>query len=228
MRSFPTPEPTSERVLRPRTLSLWAAGLLLVFALTAYAGVNILEYLALANRIWFGPRDQPLAGVLNAVSPWQNTSSVAAVARSDTLELIQAEAPNDTAALQAAMEEMAAVTPTSTSAWLALAGIRKAQGASMEDVLAAFRMSALTGSHEGYFATQRAVFGLVHWKELPQADRQIVVRDILTSAGTADAASAVRYGRILAAKSETEREEIKAAVVNSGRATKRMLHFMGV
>ena len=89
-----------------------------------------------------------------------------------------AETPNDNAAIEGALDELAAVSPTSTATWQALAEIRKARGEPMERVLAAFRMSALTGSHEGYFMMQRAIFGLAHWNELPEEDRRIVVRDI--------------------------------------------------
>jgi hypothetical protein len=202
--------------------------LLVVFALTAYAGVNILEYFMLTNRIWFGSRGQPLADVLEEVSPWQNTSSVAALMRSLTLELIQTETPNDAAALESALEDMAAVTPTSTSAWLALAAIRKARGASMDDVVAALRMSALTGSHEGFFAKRRALFGLAHWNEMPQAGREIIVRDMITSITPEDVDPASRYRRILTAKPEAERAEINAAILKSGRASSYVLGALGI
>ena len=228
MRSSPISQTPSERALGRRILSPSAVALVVVFALTAYAGANMVGYLALANHIWFGPRDQPLANVLDAVSAWKNTSSVGALSRSLALELIMAETPNDAAALEGAIEEIAAVTPASTSAWQALAEIRKAQGAPMETVLPAFRMSALTGSHEGYFATQRAIFGLLNWNELPDSDRQIVIRDIVTSVGPENGAPGGRYRRILAAKPEPERNEIKAALLSSGRATPYVREALGI
>ena len=99
------------------------------------------------------------------------------------LDIIMAETPHDNAAIEGALAEIAAASPTSTATWLALAEVRKARGASMESVLAAFRMSSLTGSHEGYFMMQRAMFGLQHWKDLPEQDQRTVVRDLVQSFG---------------------------------------------
>jgi hypothetical protein len=98
----------------------------------------------------------------------------------------------------------------------------------MESVLAALRMSALTGSHEGYFMMQRALFGLKHWNEFPEADRRAVVRDILLSITPEDHRPRTRYREILAAKSQSERDDIKAALLASGFATKQILQALGV
>jgi hypothetical protein len=210
-----------------RTLSAAAFALLLVFGLTAYGGANILGFERLANRIWFGPADQPLRSALDSVSAWTNTSSIATPARSLMLDVIMAETPHDNEAIEGALAEIAASSPTSTATWQALAEVRKARGASMENVLAAFRMSSLTGSHEGYFMMQRAIFGLEHWNQLPEQDRRTVVRDLLTSFGPEHRA-ATRYREILAAKSEPERDSIRTAILESGLASKGVLQALGV
>jgi hypothetical protein len=210
----------AKRILSPSTFAL-----LLVFGLTAYGGANILRYEALSNRIWFGPADQPLTSVLDSVSAWTDTNNVAIPARSTMLDLIVAESPHDSTAIEGALDKLAAGSPTSTATWQALAEIRKARGESMESVLAAFRMSALTGSHEGYFMMQRAIFGLEHWNELPEEDRETVVRDILSSSGYI---AEPRYRKILAAKSEPERDNIRAALLASGLATTNVLHALGM
>ena len=199
-----------------------------MFGLTAYSGANILKFEALWNRILFGPADELLARVLDSVSPWTNTNSVAMPARSLVLDLIVAETPNDKAAIEGALEEIAAAAPTSTAAWQSLAETRKARGAPMESVLAAFRMSALTGSHEGFFMMQRATFGLLHWSELPEEGRRIVVRDIVSSVGPANGAPGARYREILAAKPQFERDSIKGALLASGLASKDILKLMGM
>jgi hypothetical protein len=210
-----------------RTLSPAAFALLLAFGLTAYGGANLLGFQRLAHRTWLGPADQPLSSVLDSLSAWTNTSSVAMPARSLMLDIIMAETPHDHAAIEGALEEIAAASPTSTATWQALAEVRKARGASMESVLAAFRMSSLTGSHEGYFMMQRAIFGLKYWKELPEEDRQTVARDLLGSFGAASGAAS-RYHGILARKSQAERDEIKAALIASGLASKDVLQGLGV
>jgi hypothetical protein len=203
--------------------------LLLVFGLAAYGGANILRFEALTHRIWYGPADQPLTSVLDSVSAWANTSSVATLARSTMLDLIVTETPNDGAAIEAALREIAAASPTSTGTWQLLAESLKARGAPMESVLAAFRMSALTGSHEGYFMMQRATFGLLHWGELPEADRRIVIRDVTSSVGPGiGGAVNARYREILARKPQPERDSIKAALLESGFANAYVLKALGI
>ena len=211
-----------------RALTPSAFALLLVFALTSYGGANIVNFEALTNRIWFGPADQSLTSVLDSVSAWTNTSSVATVALSTKLDLLIAETANDKASIEAALDEVAADAPTSTAAWLSLAEMRKARGAPIDSVLAAFRMSALTGSHEGFFMMQRATFGLLHWSELPEEGRQIVVRDIVSSVGPASGAPGARYREILARKPRAERDSIKEALLASGLASKDILKALGV
>jgi hypothetical protein len=122
---------------------------------------------------------------------------------------------------------MAETSPTSTATWLALAEVRLARNDPKERMLAAFRMSALTGSHEGFFMMRRAVFGLEHWTDLPDPDRRIVVRDLLATVGPAHRFE-TRYRRVLAAKSEAERDDIRAALTASGLATKDALQLLGI
>jgi hypothetical protein len=145
------------------------------------------------------------------------------------LDLIVADTPHDNAAIEGALGEIAAASPTSTAAWLSLAETRKALGAPMESVLAAFRMSSLTGSHEGYFMMQRASFGLLHWSELTEEARRIAIRDIVSSVGlVADYHPEGRYRKIIAGKSEIERDNIRAALLASGLATADVLRALGV
>ena len=227
--SRPTSQVAPGASLARRSLNPTAFALLVVFGLTAYGGINIVRFEALRNRIWFGPAtDQPVGRVLESLSAWTNTSVVATGARSQKLDLIVAETPHDKAAIEGALEDIAAGSPTSTAAWGALAEIRKARGAPMENVLAAFRMSAFTGSLEGFFMMQRASFGLLHWSELPEEGRQIVIRDIVSSVGPANGAPGARYRQILATKPQPERDSIKAALLASGLATQDVLRALGV
>jgi len=224
----PTSQASPGASLARRSLNPTAFALLVVFGLTAYGGSDIVRFEALRNRIWFGPAtDQPVGRALEALSAWTNTSVVATGARSQKLDLIVAETPHDKAAIEGALEDAAAGSPTSTAAWAALAEIRKARGQPMENVLAAFRMSAFTGSHEGFFMMQRASFGLLHWSELPEEGRQIVVRDIVSSVGP-NGPPGARYRQILATKPQSERDSIKAALLASGMATKDVLQALGV
>jgi hypothetical protein len=211
-----------------RRVSLGTFALLLVFGLTAYGGANILAFESLANRVWFGHTNEPTKSALEAVSAWTNTSSVEAAARALVLDIVLSENSRDFAAIEGALNELVIGSPASTATWEALAEVRKARGESMDRVLAAFRMSVLTGSHEGYFMMQRAVFGVKYWNEMPEQDRRTVVRDLLGSFGPDAGAAGLTLRKIMAAKSQIERDEIKAALLASGHATKGLLQELGV
>jgi hypothetical protein len=176
----------------------------LVFAGTAYVGATIFAF--------------QVSGV-RSVSAWTNTTGVAAQARILAFQIAVATQA-DTAAIDNVLDEMVKASPTSAAAWQVRAAYQVAHGAPMEYVLAGFRMSALTGSHEGYYMAQRAMFGLQHWSELPEEDRRTVIRDIV---GSASEFGPDRYRNVVAAKSEPERDEIRAAVIASGRASKTLL-----
>jgi hypothetical protein len=188
------------------TSSVSALGLLLVFAVTAYAGANMVAFYG-----W----------VAGSVSAWKNTNGIATQARTLAFELALAR-PGDTAVIDDALDEIVKASPASVAAWQLRAAYQAAHGGPMERVLPGFRMSVLTGSHEGYYMAQRAKFGLEHWSELPEADRHTVIRDLV--------GSVTEFGfdrNIVAGKSLAERDEIRAAVIASGRASKALLQALG-
>ena len=88
-------------------------------------------------------------------------------------------------------------------------------------------MAVLTGSHEGYHMTQRVTFGLEYWSELPEVDRRTVIRDLIGSATDAHFGPDM-YFNIVAKKSQAERDEIRAAVMASGRGSKALLQALGI
>jgi len=118
------------------------------------------------------------------IANWKNTAGIADDARMLGLTVVRAETPDDKAAIEAAESEIAENSPTSSRVWQDLAQSRLKRGASMESVLAAFHMSDLTGSHEGGTMMQRALFGLEHWSELPEADRRVVIRRVAATMDT--------------------------------------------
>ncbi len=215
------------RIFRPSVL-----GLGLVFAVTAYAGANIVAFERLQARLageeiasaGSGRRSQ-----LGAVSGWKNTAGVASRARSLSLDVVLAETPGNSAAIDNALHELAAGSPISVAAWQALLAFRGATGAPKQSWLAALRMSALTGSHEGYFVMQRATFGLEHWADLPEADRHTITRDVLLTALNWDfGRRGERYRAILARKSDAERGDIRAFLVASGQASAEVMQALGM
>src|SRR6266536_5453785 len=191
-----------------RNLNPSAVGLFVLFGGAVYGGTELVSFDTVATPLIADVAakraTQPIDSSMQPfVSTWADVTGVATRARRLSLQIVLTEAPQDTAALEQAMSQLAENSPTIVSAWLALAETRAARDAPMESVLAAFRMSALTGSHEGYMMMHRAIFGLEHWTELPGPDRRTVIRDILTTASDAHFRSP-RYRSILAAKSAAE------------------------
>jgi hypothetical protein len=209
-----------------------AVGLLFVFGLTAFYGVELFAYQSLSDRISTelvrtpGTAQQIGEADKSAISSWTNVTGVSGWARGLLLAVIRADTPDDKVAIENASAEAAEVSPTWAAGWQDLAAARLASGASMEKLIAAFRMSNLMGSHEGFVMVRRAIFGLEHWADLPELDRRTVIRDVLATIGP-DRMN-IRYHDILAAKSAAGREEIRAAFMASGLATKDVLQALGI
>jgi hypothetical protein len=210
-----------------------AAAVFLVCLATAWNGAKVLEYLRAADHLdrLSGASDSSrkvIAGELRSfIANWNDVTGVADAARRLSDGVVRDAMPDDKAAIENAVAEIVANSPTTYTVWQNLAELRYARGAPIESVLAAFRMSDLTGSHEGYTMVERAMFGLEHWADLTQADRGIVVKDL---AGTLDPAFNLqqqRYREILAAKPESERADIFARLKASGFGTPDVLHALG-
>ena len=217
--------PSGTRRRRTGAVShLAAAGLFVLFAVIAYEGTHILTIERLERGVSSQP-GQSIENVLGAVSKWKDTSGVATWARRLTLDIVLARSVGDPAAIENALDELVKASPTSAGAWLARAEYYRSLGAPMERVLPGFRMSVLTGSHEGYYMTERVRFGLEQWTHLPEEDRRTVIRDLV---GSASEFGPDRYRKIVARKSQAERDEIRAAVEASGRSSERLLQSLGI
>jgi hypothetical protein len=206
---------------------LSALGLVLAFGVTAYGGSNILA-LEYVERVVRSQPSQPVDEMLRTLARWKDTVGVGARARRIALDMVLARTPGDAAAIEGAFDEIAKNSPASVAIWQARATYQKARGAPIENVLPGFRMSALTGSHELSFMKHRTMFGLEHWAELPEAERHIVARDLVGSLKEIDWGSHRRLLELLAAKTEAEREEIRAAVMATGSGNNKLLQALGM
>ncbi|HEY7299129.1 MAG TPA: hypothetical protein VH684_14585 [Xanthobacteraceae bacterium] len=210
-------------------LNLCAIGLALLFGIGAYRGADLVAFERVASPLIGERSAQRISPIDVSLAPFiasfLDVPGAAERARELRLAIVLRQTPNDRAAVEEAISAIAERSPTSTPAWLALAEARSARAAPIEDVLAAFRMSALTGSHEGYLMTDRAIFGLEHWAELPEQDRRTVIRDLATSVPQL---GADRPRSILGEKSAPEREAIRSALVASGLASPKTLSSLGM
>jgi hypothetical protein len=212
---------------------LSAIGLLFVFGFTAYGGFELLTYQGLSDRLSIelvhpqGAAKRIGETDKSSISRWSNVTGVSGWARGLLLAVIRTDTPDDKIAIERATADAAEVSPTWAAGWQDLAAARLASGAPMEKVIAAFRMSNLTGSHEGFVMARRAIFGLEHWTELPDLDQRTVIRDVLATVGPGSTMSE-RYHKILAAKPTAGREQIRAAFMASGLASKDVLQALGI
>jgi hypothetical protein len=216
-----------------RKLNLSAVGLFLLFGVAVYGGAELVSFEKVADPLIADSGASRATQLVDSwmqpfASAWADVAGVAKRARRLSLQIVLTETPDDIAAIEQAMSQLTENSPTMASAWLALAETRSARGAGMESALAAFRMSALTGSHEGYMMMHRAIFGLEHWTELPEPDRRTVMRDVLATVSLWEVGRRGQRSRnILAAKSAAERNDIRAALLASG-ATKDALQALGM
>lgn len=76
------------------------------------------------------------------------------------------------------LTQLLAARPMSSAAWLALAGARMTTGRPYKDVLAALRMSAITGPNEAEVMWLRGIFCLLQWDALPPEFQQSAILDL--------------------------------------------------
>ena len=78
----------------------------------------------------------------------------------------------------AELTALVAARPLSSQVWLSLAVFRLVAHEELARVLAALRLSWLTGPNEGSVLWQRGVFGLALWDFLPASERERTARDL--------------------------------------------------
>jgi O-antigen ligase len=78
----------------------------------------------------------------------------------------------------AEVSAVVAARPLSSQAWLSLAVVRLVAREQLTSILAALRLSWLTGPNEGRVLWQRGMFGLALWDFLPIDAREQTIRDV--------------------------------------------------
>ncbi len=89
--------------------------------------------------------------------------------------LTDAADPADIDRIRKRSEEFAAILsarPMSSMNWLSLASMRLVAGQPFDQVLDALALSSLTGANEGHVMSQRGIFGLWQWENLPSHVRK--------------------------------------------------------
>jgi hypothetical protein len=120
----------------------------------------------------------------NPIDAWFDTAPVAAMALDTALDEM-ADADGLTAVKRRVdlLTELLSHRPLSSMAWLSLADGRLLSGAPYKDVLAALKMSSLTGPNEARIMWRRGMFSLQQWESLPAEFQQQAARDLAGPVG---------------------------------------------
>jgi hypothetical protein len=154
-----------------------------------------------------------------AVRPWIAVPGIAGAALEASLT--DAAMATGMDGIRKRSDEFAAilsVRPMSSMNWLSLASLRLVAGQRLDQVLEALALSSLTGANEGQVMSQRGIFGLWQWENLPSRVRKQTAEGLawamLERAMSDEERSTV--DRILAAKSADARREIASVLHAEG------------
>jgi aminopeptidase N len=120
----------------------------------------------------------------NLPDAWFNAAPVAAMALDTALD--ETADANGFAAVKrriALLTELLSHRPLSSEAWLSLADGRLLSGTPYKDVLAALKMSSLTGPNEARLMWRRGMFSLQQWESLPAEFQRQAARDLAGPVG---------------------------------------------
>lgn len=162
-----------------------------------------------------------------ALRPWFSVSGIAFDARENALTRVDDFA--DAATLRRQRDEIAgilAIRPLSSRYWLKLAEARVDDHDALAKVIDALELSVVTGPNEGYMITQRGLFGIWQWEELPPELQKRAVADLVarqnSSANNISDAKMAWLRETLAEKTEKVRQEIFRALQAQGFSTSRL------
>src|SRR5262245_12723081 len=129
------------------------------------------------------------------------------------------------------LSEILSIKPLSSMDWFSLSTMRLATDQSTEDVLAALRLSMLTGPNEAYIMVKRGVFGASLWESLSPDLKSRVAYDLaptLFPRTPTEGAESGKLRALLSTKPEPVRQEIREALLAAGlppKETGRRLGF---
>jgi hypothetical protein len=155
---------------------------------------------------------------------WTSVPGLASTARQ--VELMETIDPSDLTAANERRETISAflsVRPLSSYHWVMLSSMEFATAQRMDDVLDALTLSVLTGPNEGYVMSERGIFGVSVWEDLPPDLKKRTALDlapIMFPRTPAEGAEGGRLLTVLATTSESARSELRNALLATGIAAK--------
>jgi hypothetical protein len=126
------------------------------------------------------------------------------------------------------LTEILSVSPMSSPHWLLLSSMRSLARDPSVWMIAALSMSDVTGRNEGYVMSQRAVFVLSQWENLPSDVRDSAANDLAMTWKTFTTPKLAQLRSMLSAKSDKDRSDIRTAVMKSQKFTAEDLTSIGL
>ena len=159
------------------------------------------------------------------IDAWFDTTPVAAMALDTALDDTA-----DSGGLTSVKRRIGLLTqllsrrPLSSVAWLSLADGWLLSGAPYKDVLAALKMSSLTGPNEARVMWRRGMFSLQQWESLPAEFQQQAARDLAgpIGAGFLDDANVRQIKSVLGRKPVETQAQIAALLRAEGLDAKSL------
>jgi hypothetical protein len=151
------------------------------------------------------------------IDTWTAAADVASAAlQAELKEKIDTSDPKAADSRREALSSILSIKPLSSVDWLSLSVMQLVMGQPMEQAVGSLKLSMLTGPNEGYVMTKRGTFGASLWESLsPDLKKRVAI----------DLAAGDLYGiekarGVLSAKPERVRNEIRAAIRDTGLSAK--------
>jgi hypothetical protein len=161
----------------------------------------------------------------NEIDAWFSTPPVAAMALDAALDNMAGAKGVATAQRRDdVLTELLSRRPLSSMAWLSLAEGRQSSGVSQGAVLAALKMSALTGPNEAQVMWRRGIFCLLQWEALTPDFQRQMARDLAgpINDGLLDDRGVEQIEDVLRQKSPETRARIAALLQTEGLDAKAL------
>ena len=165
------------------------------------------------------------------VTTWTTVPGLAATALQ--VGLTEAINPADLTAAnrrREALSAMLSIKPLSSIDWLSLSGMQLVTDQPMEQVLESLKMSVLTGPNEVHVMGERGIYGVLLWDRLSPELKSRAALDLVPMIfprTPAEGAGSGKFRAVLSSKPEWVRNELRQALLATGRSPKEIEQRLG-
>jgi hypothetical protein len=128
------------------------------------------------------------------------------------------------------LSALLSIKPLSSFGWLSLSGMQFVTDQPMEQVLESLTLSVLTGPNEGYVMAERGIFAVSLWESLSPDLKSRAAMDLapmFSPRTPEEGAESGKIRAILATKSEGLRNDLRKALLATGRSPKEIEQRLG-